>query len=98
LTASAATGLPAFADKAYHAAGIGILAPFKKPAGQPRLAPDQLTFNLLHSRLRCLGERAAAILTTRWSAPRRVTLCPKRIGSILQAALVLTHHEHHDRY
>lgn len=98
LTASAGQGLPTLADRAYHAAGIGIVTPFKKPAGQPPLAADQQTFNLLHSRLRCLGERAAAILKTRWTALRRVTLCPKRIGTIVQAALVLTHHEHHGRY
>ncbi|HEY3711728.1 MAG TPA: IS5/IS1182 family transposase, partial [Amycolatopsis sp.] len=34
----------------------------------------------------------------RWSALRRVTLCPHRIGHIIQAALVLTHHEHHRHY
>ncbi|MET7989559.1 transposase family protein [Amycolatopsis sp. NPDC005232] len=98
LTASASQGLPTLADRAYHSAGIGILTPFKKPAGQPPLATDQQTYNLLHSRLRCLGERAAAILKTRWTALRRITLCPKRIGTIVQAALVLTHHQHHGRY
>jgi len=33
--------------------------------------------------LRCLGERAAALLATRWMALDRITLCPKRIGSII---------------
>ncbi|WP_410575792.1 transposase family protein [Amycolatopsis sp. cmx-4-61] len=98
LTAAAAAGLPTLADKAYHAGGIGICTPFKRTAGQPPLAIRQRIFNLLHSRLRCRGERAAAILKTRWSALRRVTLCPKRIGAIVQAALVLTHHEHQGRY
>lgn len=98
LTAAASQGLPTLADKAYHSAGIGILTPFKKTAGQPPLASDNLTYNLLHTRLRCLGERAMAMLKTRWPALRRVTLCPHRIGAIVQAALVLTHHEHHGRY
>ncbi|WP_432846667.1 transposase family protein [Amycolatopsis sp. CA-161197] len=98
LTAAAAAGLRTLADRAYHSAGIGILTPFKKAAGQPPLATDHHSYNLLHSQLRCLGERAAAMLKTRWSALRRITLCPKRIGTIVQAALVLTHHEHHGRY
>ncbi|MDT7801103.1 MAG: hypothetical protein QOI78_4536 [Actinomycetota bacterium] len=98
LTAAASQGLKTLADRAYHSAGIGIMTPVKKAAGQPPLAADNQTYNLLHSRLRCLGERAAAILKNRWSALRRVTLCPHRIGSIVQAALVLTHQEHHGRY
>ncbi|WP_272912458.1 hypothetical protein [Rhodococcus ruber] len=50
------------------------------------------------SGLRCLGERAAALLTTRWKALDRINLCPKRIGSIVKAALVLTQFEHAGRY
>ena len=98
LTAAASQGLRTLADRAYHSAGIGILTPFKRPAGHPPLAADHQTYNLLHSRLRCLGERAAALLKTRWPALRRITLCPHRITAIVQAALVLTHHEHHGRY
>ena len=98
LTAAAGQGLRTLADRAYHSAGIGILTPFKKTAGQPPLAAQHRIYNLLHSRWRCRGERAAALLKTRWSALRRVTLCPKRIGAIIQAALVLTHHEHQGRY
>jgi hypothetical protein len=98
LTAAAAQGLKTLADKAYHAAGAGILTPFKNTANQPPLAPDNQTYNLLHARLRCLGERAIAILKTRWRTLNHITLCPQRIGTITQAALVLTHHEHHNRY
>ncbi|SEF29740.1 DDE superfamily endonuclease, partial [Amycolatopsis pretoriensis] len=98
LTAAAAAGLPTLADKAYHAAGIGIRTPVKKTAGQPLLGPRQRVYNLLQSRARALGERAMAILKTRWSALHRISLCPKRIGAIVQAALVLTHHEHQGRY
>ncbi|WP_328612149.1 IS5/IS1182 family transposase [Amycolatopsis sp. NBC_00345] len=76
----------------------GILTPVKKATGQPPLATDQQTSNLLHTRLRALGERAAALLKTRRQALHRITLCPEHIGTIVQAALVLTHHEHHRRY
>lgn len=98
LTATAAQGLKTLADKAYHSAGIGILTPFKKAAGQPPLSPRQRVYNLLQSRARALGERAMAILKTRWRTLHRISLCPHRIGPIVQAALVLTHHEHHGRY
>jgi hypothetical protein len=98
LTAAAADGLPTLADKAYHSAGIGIHTPFKKTAAQPTLNPRQRVYNLLQSRARALGERAMAILKTRWRTLHRISLCPHRIGAIVQAALVLTHHEHHGRY
>jgi hypothetical protein len=98
LTAAAAQGLPTLADKAYHSAGHGIHTPFKKTAGQPHLNARQRVYNLLQSRARALGERAMAILKTRWSALHHITLSPHRIGHIVQAALVLTHHEHHGRY
>jgi hypothetical protein len=98
LTAAAAQGLPTLADKAYHSAGHGIHTPFKKTAGQPPLNARQRVYNLLQSRARALGERAMAILKTRWSALHHITLSPHRIGHIVQAALVLTHHEHHGRY
>ncbi len=39
-----------------------------------------------------------AILKTRWHALHRISLCPYRIGAIVQVALVLTHHEHQGRY
>jgi hypothetical protein len=98
LTAAAAQGLKTLADKAYHAAGIGILTPFKKTAAQPLLSARQRVHNLLQARARALGERAMALLKTRWRALHRISLCPYRIGAIVQAALVLTHHEHRGRY
>jgi hypothetical protein len=98
LTAAAAEGLKTLADKAYHSAGIGILTPFKKTAGQPPLGPRQRVYNLLQSRARALGERAMALLKTRWRTLHHITLCPHHIGTIVQAALVLTHHERYGRY
>jgi hypothetical protein len=98
LCAAAATGLPCLADKGYCFAGIGIHAPIKNPSGDQVLDPDNRCYNTLITRLRCLGERAAAMLLTRWKALRRITLCPWRIGAITQAALVLTQFEHQGRY
>lgn len=40
--------------------------------------------------LRAQGERAHALLHTRWTALRHITLCPQRIGDITAAALVVT--------
>jgi DDE superfamily endonuclease len=103
LCAAAARGLLTLADKAYHAAGIGILTPIKDlPGNHPLhgrpLTVDEQAYNLLHACVRGLGERAAALLKTRWRALHRVTLSPSRIGAIVQAALVLTQHEHQGRY
>jgi hypothetical protein len=103
LCAAAAQGLKTLADKAYHAAGIGILTPIKDlPGNHPwhgrPLGIDHQTYNHLHASLRCLGERAVALLKTRWRALQRVTLSPSRIGAITQAALVLTQQEHQGRY
>ena len=98
LCASAAKGLPTLADKAYQGAGIGIRTPFKNPPNGNVLDVDNRCHNMLLTRLRCLGERAAALLTTRWKALNKITLCPRRIGSITKAALVLTQFEHNGRY
>lgn len=98
LCAAAANGLPCLADKGYCFAGIGIHAPIKNPVGTQTLDVDNRCYNSLLTRLRCLGERAAAMLLTRWKTLRRITLCPWRIGPITQAALVLTQFEHQGRY
>lgn len=103
LCAAAAQGLPTLADKAYHAAGIGIRTPIKAAPGHHPLhgvplTADHQAYNQLHASLRCLGERAAATLKTRWRALHRVTLSPHRIGAIVTAALVLTQLEHQGRY
>jgi hypothetical protein len=98
LCAAATKGLPCLADKGYCFAGIGIYAPIKNPAGDQVLDADNRCHNSLLTRLRCLGERAAATLLTRWKTLRRITLCPWRIGPIAKAALVLTQFEHQGRY
>ncbi len=103
LCAAASQGLTTLADKAYHAAGIGIRTPIKAaPGNHPLhghpLDVDQQCHNTLHTGLRALGERAASLLKSRWRALLRVTLSPSRIGDITKAALVLTQLEHQGRY
>lgn len=98
LYAAAARGLPTLADKGYQGSGIGIHTPVKDPVDGNVLDVDTRCRNMLLVRLRCLGERAAAVLTTRWKTLHRITLSPTRIGSVMKAALVLTHFEHAGRY
>jgi hypothetical protein len=60
------------------------------PTKGGNLHPDNLTGNQLIGCLRAQGERAIALLKTRWKALRRIRLCPQRIGAVVAAALVLT--------
>lgn len=83
---AAVAGLPTLTDKGYTGAGIGIQVPVK---GR-HLAPDTATRNQLINALRAPGERGNAILKTRWTALQRIRLCPRRIGAITAAALVLS--------
>ncbi|AHD23144.1 transposase family protein [Rhodococcus sp. D-6] len=98
LYAAASQGLPTLADQGYQGVGIGIHTPTKMPTDGNTLDADTACRNALLTRLGCLGERAAALLTTRWKALDRITLCPNRIGDIVKAALVLTQVEHSGRY
>lgn len=83
---SAADGVPTLADKGYEGTGIGVHTPIK---GRD-LDADNRSFNTLLTVLRALGERANAELKGRWRCLRRIRLCPKRIGIIVAAALVLS--------
>jgi hypothetical protein len=83
---AAAAGLAVLTDKGYTGAGIGIQVPVK---GR-HLAPDTATRNQLINALRAPGERGNAILKTRWTALQRIRPCPRRIGAIVAAALVLS--------
>ena len=82
--------LPTLADSGYDGAGQGIKTPIKQPADGQSLAPDNQAYNTLLRSTRCLGERGFALLTGRWRALQRVTISPRRIGELAQAALVLT--------
>jgi hypothetical protein len=86
--------LPTLADGGYDGAGIGVHTPIKQPAGGQVLNADNRTYNALLRGLRCLGERGFAVLTGRWRALRHLTASPRKIGTIVKAALTLTHFEH----
>jgi DDE superfamily endonuclease len=88
--AAAQLDLPTLADSGYDGAGQGIKTPIKQPADGHNLAPDNQAYNTLLRSTRCLGERGFALLTGRWRALQRVTVSPRRIGQLAQAALVLT--------
>lgn len=83
---AASLGLPTVADKGYTGAGIGIHVPLKGAS----LAVGNRARNLLLTALRAPAERAHALLKSTWTLLRRITVCPRRIGSIAAAALVLT--------
>lgn len=93
-----AINLSAWQTRATASPGSAFTPRVKNPTGGQVLDPDNRCRTTLIARLRCLGERAAALLLTRWKALRRVTLCPWRIGAITPAALVLTQFEHQGRY
>jgi hypothetical protein len=87
-------GLPTLADGGYAGTGIGVHTPVRQPAGNQVLDGANRTYNTLLRRLRCLDERAFALLVGRWRALRYITTSPCKIGTIVNAALVLTHFEH----
>jgi DDE superfamily endonuclease len=86
--------LPTLADGGYEGSGIGVFTPVKQPAGDRVLDTDNRAYNALLRGLRCLGERGFALLTGRWRALRHITTSPRKISTIVKAALVLTHFEH----
>jgi hypothetical protein len=91
---SAALGLPALADPGYQGAGIGIKIPAKQPEDGRDLDLGNRTRNALQRSLRCLGERAFALLNQRWRTLQHITASPSKITGISRAALVLTQYEH----
>jgi hypothetical protein len=86
-------GQLSLADLAYEGEPETFKIPFKKPKGG-QLTEDQQAFNAVHGALRCLGERANALLKTTYRALRRQRGCPWSLGDIVAAALVLLHVEH----
>jgi hypothetical protein len=87
-------GLPTLADPGYESAGHGVYTPFKQPADGRRLDIDSRTDNKLLRSMRCIGERGFALLSQRWRVLQHVTACPRKIGDIAKAGLILTHFEH----
>ena len=82
------------ADLGYEGEADILRIPIKKSAGRA-LTVDQQAYNAVHGALRALGERANSLLKTTFKALRRWRGCPRRIGNIVAAALILLHHEHH---
>ena len=91
---AASLGMPALADPGYQGAGIGIKTPVKQPEDGRGLDLANRTRNALQRSLRCLGERAFALLTQRRRTLQHITASPSKITAIARAALVLTHFEH----
>jgi DDE superfamily endonuclease len=79
-------------DLGYEGEQDILAIPIRRSADRP-LTADQRTVNALHAALRALAERGNALLKTTFKALRRVSLCPRRIGAITAAALVLLHRE-----
>jgi hypothetical protein len=76
---AAALGLPTLADLGYDGAGIGIHIPVKQPHDERDLDLGNRTRNALQRSLRCLGERAFALLTQRWRILQHITASPSKI-------------------
>jgi hypothetical protein len=91
---AAASGLPALADPGYEGTGIGIKIPVKQLPGGHELDLGNRTRNAIQRSLRCLGERAFALLTQRWRTLQHITASPSKITGIARAALVLTQFEY----
>lgn len=83
-TSTVAPSTPA--EKGYPGAGSRVHTPLK---GR-NLGAGNRAYNMLLTGIRAIGERAAALLTQRWTAPRHITLSPSRTGAIVAGALVLT--------
>src|SRR5947209_15742072 len=86
-------GHAVLADLGYEGERAALTTPIKHPSGR-RLTDDQRTVNLLHAATRAPAERGNSLLKTTFKALRRVSLCPRRIGAITAAALVLLHHQY----
>jgi hypothetical protein len=68
---------PTLADGGYQGGGIGVLTPIKHPTDSHALDVDNRSYNALLRGLRCLGERAFALLVGRWRALRHITASPR---------------------
>ena len=92
-------GLVLLADSGYEGAGVGVRTPIKRPpeVDERRWHADNRAHNRLLRGLRCIGERAMAVLTGRWRVLRHTTMSPSKIGMIVQAALALTNIEKQTR-
>ncbi|MFW6640320.1 transposase family protein [Nocardiopsis algeriensis] len=95
LVRKATVGGVVLADPGYDGAGVGVRTPIKRPpeVDKHRRYVDDRAYNQLLRGLRCIGERAMAVLTGRWRVLRHTTMSPSKIGAIVKAALALTNIE-----
>jgi hypothetical protein len=85
--------LRTLADLGYEGESDIITVAFKKPK-DGELTDVQQQFNKAHNGLRAVGERGNSLLKMTFKALRNVSVCPRRIGDIVRAALVILHFEH----
>ncbi len=92
--AAAHLDLPTLAERGYEGAGIGIHTPIKQPADGRALAPRE-TASTTRCSVGCApcASAASPCSSARWRA-LRFTCSPERIGTVVKAALVLTHFEY----
>ncbi|MFW6638509.1 transposase family protein [Nocardiopsis algeriensis] len=83
------------ADPGYDGAGVGVRTLVKRPpeVDEHRRHVDDRAYNRLLRGLRCVGERAMAVLTGRWRVLRHTTMGPSKIGAIVHVAPALTNIE-----
>lgn len=81
-------------DLGYLGEANRLVCPIKKPAKPAVLDADARATTMPHSATRAMAERGNSLLKTTFTALRRVSLCPWRIGAITAAAVVLLHTEH----
>ena len=81
-----AEGLNCWADRAYQGAGHPVRVPFR---GR-RLERWKRRHNTTHAKIRCLVERAMAVLKG-WCLLRKLRCSTNRITDIVKAVLVLHH-------
>src|SRR5699024_10404188 len=88
-----AEGQVVLADPGYEGAGVGVRTPIKRPpeVEERRWHVDDRAHNRLLRGLRCIGERAMAVLTGRRRVLRHTTMSPSKIGMIVQAKIGRAH-------
>jgi hypothetical protein len=79
-------------DLGYEGEQTTITVAFKKPKNRACALIEQ-QFNRAHNAVRAIGERGNSLLKTTFKALRNVSLCPRTIGRITAAALVILHIE-----
>ncbi|WP_431427722.1 transposase family protein [Actinophytocola sp.] len=86
--------LPTLADGGYAGAGIGVHTPIKQPAGNQEFDVDNHTYNSCSVGCAAWANAPFALLVGGWHALDHITTSPRKIGTIVKAALVPTHFEH----